>query len=274
MYLQYWGMRERPFENSLDTRFFFHSQQHDNILAKLLYVVENRLGAAALTGTFGCGKTFIIRSLLNQLSPEQFKTSLIINPIMDADNFLLTIVRQLGGTDLPNKKSELLASDLQAKLGHLLEDNYRNGQDTVVVVDEAHLIEDQRIFELLRILLNFQSDTRYLLTLILAGQPELREKIENQKSLEQRLALKGTLGTLSQDDAKNYILHRIQTAGCTRGVFTKAAAELVVANSGGIPQRINRICDMALLSGFGMGIGKIGPDIVEMVIKDIEGITG
>lgn len=271
MYLQYWGMREKPFENTLDTKFFYHSQEHDNILAKMMYVVQEGLGAALLTGTFGCGKTLILRSILNQLPPDHYRTSMIINPIMDVDNFLLTIVRQLGGQELPTKKTELLASDLQSKLGHILDDNYRNGQATLIIVDEAHLIEEQNVFELLRLLLNYQTDNRYLVTLLIVGQPELRNKIESMKPLEQRLSLKSVLEPFGEEDTKAYILHRLNVAGCSRGVFTKTAADLVAVNSGGIPRRINRICDMALLTGFGMGAGKIGPDIIENVIHDIEG---
>ena len=138
----------------------------------------------------------------------------------------------------------------------------RDGKETVIVIDEAHIIKDEKIFEEMRLLLNFQLQDRFLLTLLIFGQPELRQMIEDNKQLEQRVAVKCHLESLTESDAKNYIIHRLKVAGTTEAIFSDAAIKIIFEHSGGIPRRINRLCDLCLLAGFGQKVNQINEEIV------------
>ncbi len=189
MYEEYWGFKEKPFQNTPDPRFFYESSEHEEALMKMLYTVEEGLGAGMLTGVFGCGKTVIGQSLLEKLPSDKYKVAFITNPQLEYVELLRAIVRNLKIVELPIKKTELSADSLLEILGNILENNAKDGRETVVIVDEAHVIKDERIFEELRLLLNFQRKDKFLLTLLLFGQPELKQRIEDNKQLEQRIAM-------------------------------------------------------------------------------------
>lgn len=265
MYEEYWGLAEKPFLNTPDPKFLYYSAQHEEALSRLFYTIHERVGAGMLTGAFGCGKTVIAQALLRELSAEKYKSAYIANPRLDDIELLRMIIHNLGIKEPPIRKSDIL---------NLLEDillnNLRNGKDSVVIIDEAHAIDNDSIFEEIRLLLNFQLEDRFLLTLLLLGQPELKEKINKNIQLEQRISVKCYLGNLSKDETKNYIDHRLQVAKRTEPIFTDKAINLIIGYSGGIPRRINRLCDMCLLAGFAKGIDKIDNDIVQEEIKGLE----
>jgi len=148
-------------------------------------------------------------------------------------------------------------------LNNVLINNARDGKDSIIIIDEAHVIEDVQIFESLRLLLNFQLPDRFLLTLILSGQPELREKIDLNKQLEQRIAIKCHLTNLDLKDTLGYISHRLKVAGREQPIFTKEAMESIYEHTGGIPRRINRLCDICLLSSFSANLNQIDKTVVE-----------
>jgi general secretion pathway protein A len=137
-------------------------------------------------------------------------------------------------------------------------------------VDEAHVIEERNIFEELRLLMNFQRRNQFLLTLLFIGQPELKEKIEQIKQLQQRIAVSYYLDHLKPEEVEAYILHRLRVAGRDTPIFTPGALRLVTEYSGGIPRRINHICDLALMEGFGKGAAQVDEAIVQDVARDIE----
>jgi len=275
MYEQYWGLKERPFQNTPDPRFFYYSAQHEEAITRLKYAVEEQLGAAMLTGIFGCGKTMIIQTLMQELSSAgNYKIAHITNPQMSHLELLRSVAYYLGVTNLPEKKSDIMADYLVEKIEEALRNNWSDGKNTVLVIDEAHIIEDKMILEELRLLLNFQLTDRFLLSLLLVGQPELRRSIEANKQLSQRIAIRCHLDRFNEEETKQYVMHRLKIAGCpdtkVSGLFTEAALRLIYEGSGGIPRRINHICNMALLSGYGKSITKIGTDIIQDVIKEVE----
>jgi len=145
-----------------------------------------------------------------------------------------------------------------------------NNKDTVIIIDEAQAINNLTAFEELRLLLNFQLNNRFLLTLILIGQPELREKINELKQLKQRLAIKYHLNPLNEQETEKYIIHRLEVAEATREIFTTNAMHLTWERSDGIPRVINNICDMSLLVGFTKKLNKIDRDLIEEVAGDLE----
>jgi len=265
MYEEYWGLKEKPFENTADPRFLFESSQHQEALTRLKYVIYEEKGLAVLTGIFGCGKTVIAEKLLKILSEDAFEVAIIVNPQFSAIELLRHIIYNFGykGNTL-EKKDEVVQ-----KLVEILQNNFSNGRRSILIIDEAHLIDDLQIFEELRVLLNYQYDHRFLLTLLLCGQPELREKINNLKQFAQRVAIKYKLEALSREDVKLYINHRLSIAGCTKEVFEESSYDYIFRQTGGIPRRINQICDMSLLTGYCEGEKIISPSVIETVVKDL-----
>ncbi|MCK5306868.1 MAG: AAA family ATPase, partial [Candidatus Omnitrophica bacterium] len=186
MYEAYWGLREKPFENTPDPRFIYYSQRHEEALSRMLYVIRERKGAGILTGEYGSGKTLLSRVLLEELSSEQYHSALIFNPMLPSMELVKEIIYQLGG----DTSSLLSKTDLLHYLNDILYKNRDDDKNTVIVVDEAQAISEESGFEELRLLLNFQLNDNFLLTLILLGQPELKEKIKNLPQLRQRLAVR------------------------------------------------------------------------------------
>ncbi len=271
MYEQYWELKEKPFQNTPDPHFFYHSRQHEEALAKLTYAVKEGLGAGMLTGTFGCGKTVLGRVIIENLSADVYKIAYINNPQLSYVDLLRSIVRHLKRVDLPQRLSELSTDYLLELLENILTNNVRDGGETVIIVDEAHSINNESVFDGLRMLLNFQLEDRFLLTLLLFGQSELKDKIEDIKQLEQRIAVKCHIDALNREEAGEYIFHRLRMAGQERPLFTEEAIDLIHQRSGGIPRKINRLCDMSLLAGAHMEISIINRGIIEQEIKELIG---
>ncbi len=250
MYEAYWKLQEKPFKNTADPRFLCSFPQHSDALMKLTYAVRENMGAAMLTGVFGCGKTFIARTLLSSLSKNRYTSAYLDYPPASGAEFLRAVVRTLKYSELPDKKTELLEDALLESLQALLLDDAREGKEAVIVIDEAHSIEDDRIFEKIRLLLNFQSESRFLLALILVGQPELAGKVANLRQLDQRVAVKCHLEALTGEETRDYVTRRLEVAGRKEPVFTDQVLDLIHRATGGIPRRINHICDACLMTGF------------------------
>ena len=269
MYEEYWGLSEKPFENTPDPRFLYSSPQHKEALARLLYAVEERKGAAMLSGVFGCGKTLLIQALMDELGEGKYHMSLISYPQLTDVELLMAITEELGGEDLPTRKTEVLVNVLLTQLKNILTDNMKDGRETVILIDEAHIIEDRKIFEELRLLLNFQERDRFLLTLILVGQPELADNIKRIKQLEQRIAIRCQLTSFSDEETTTYIGHRLAVAQRREPIFTPAAVKVIHEHSGVIPRRINNACDLGLLTGSGREVKEIDDKLMQEVVKDL-----
>ena len=271
MYEKYWELTEKPFENTPNPRFLYHSAQHEEGLYRLLYAVKEQKGAAMMTGVFGCGKTLLARTILKELGKDIYRVAFLTNPQLSYVEFVLAIANSLGAKGLPAKKTEILTNVVLENIDTILQNNMKDGKKTVVIIDEAHIIENKEVWEGLRLLLNYQLEDRFLLTLLLLGQPELIANLDSNKQLSQRIAIRCHLANLDMDDASKYILHRLKIAGRKDQLFTDEAVKLIYDKSGGIPRRINHICDLALLTGFGRKEKIVDRDIIEEVSKDIEG---
>lgn len=266
MYEEYWGLSEKPFQNTPDPKFLYLSSEHEEALMRMTYAVQECLGAAMLSGVFGCGKTMLAWALLKELG-ENYKPAIVSNPTLDATELLREICYQLGiKENLPHDKT-----DLMHLIDRILHNNINDGKDTVIIIDEAHLISDMMVFEELRLLLNLQLRDRFLLTLILVGQPELEEKVTNNKQLSQRIAIKYHLDRLNEEDTRNYIYHRLKVAGRTEVIFNEETIAAIFEASGGIPRRINHVCAMSLVIGFGRKVKAIDIDIVEEAAETLVG---
>jgi general secretion pathway protein A len=262
MYLEYWGLQKYPFENVPDPEFMFYSPEHKEALARLVYAVKRNKGAVLLTGEVGCGKTMLSRVFIQQLAEYGFDIGLITNPSLSPIDFLKEALNQIGLDSKSDSKPKLLNT-----LNNAMIENMQKGRTTLFIIDEAQMISDET-FEEIRLLLNFQLNDRFLLNLVLIGQPELRDKIRAYKQLDQRIANRYHLNPLNMDNTKAYISLRLEKAGQPNNMFTPAAVDEIYNHSEGVPRIINNICDLALLIGFSMKYDKIDIDTIKKVIKD------
>ena len=244
MYLEYWGLSEKPFENTPDPKFFYSSQMHQEALNRILYGVVNNKGCVLLTGEYGCGKTAMLRKVIESLDPHRFELALLNYPIFSPSEFLREVLFQYGGDNSPGSKLELFH-----RISTFGFDNLKLEKQNLLMIDEAQLIEDADIYEQMRLLLNLQLEDQGLLTLFLVGQPELRERIMTYPQLDQRISIRYHLRYFAEDDVAGYIRHRMRIAGARREVFTPAAISMIGRISHGIPRRINNVCDLSLLEG-------------------------
>jgi type II secretory pathway predicted ATPase ExeA len=266
MYKEYWKLKEKPFENTPDPKFFYHSPNHEEALMRIYYVVKERKGAGLLTGEYGSGKTMLTRFVIKELSQNtnDYKIALIVNPSLSAEDFLKEIIFQIDGLECEGSKLKLLHT-----LNSILYKNMEERKDVLVIVDEAQAIDRQEMFEELRLLLNFQLNTRFLLTLLLVGQPELREKINRIPQLKQRIAISFHLNVLTAEEVAQYIAHRCTVAGSEKMLFTEEAVGVIAANSGGIPRKINTYCELALMQGMFYNKEMVDKKIAEEVGEEI-----
>ena len=188
---------------------------------------------------------------------------MITNPTLEPSDFLKEILYQLGLNPDTNSKADLL--DILNK--RMLE-NMKQDKTTLLIIDEAQLISKQT-FEEIRLLLNFQLNDRFLLTLILIGQPELRDIVRGIKQLDQRIAIRYHLKPLNFEETVKYIVFRLKKAGLTRGIFTRQAIDEVYNYSQGVPRKINNVCDMSFLIGFSSKKKVIDSKIIKEVIEDL-----
>lgn len=260
MYNEYWKLRKKPFDNSPDPKFLFHSAQHDEALMRLLYTIQSSKGAALLTGEYGCGKTLLMHTIVTELPKGSFNIAYLTNPRWNANELIQEILYQLEIDSDVTSRIKMLHD-----LNDFLFNNIRNNKHTIIIVDEAQTISDIETFEELRLLLNFQLNDRFLLSLFLVGQSELNDIVKGMPQLYQRIAIRYHLKQFSEIDTKNYIQHRLKVAGRTEPIFTKGAYREIYNYSKGIPRTINNICDLGLVIGF----GKHSPRIDEHLIKSI-----
>lgn len=268
MYKQYWGFKEKPFENTPDPRFMYYSIQHLEALTRLLFAVTERKGAAILTGEYGSGKTFISRVITSRLLKEEhnYNIALIVNPAVPSLELLQEILFQLG----EESKKESRKIDVLRALNERLYKNMNENRHTVVIIDEAQVINSTSVFEEIRLLLNFQSDDRFLLTLLLLGQPDLKQKVGEIPQLEQRFSVKYHLTNLNLPETVNYIMHRCQAAGRKENIFTDRAYRVIYEASKGIPRKINNICDISLLVGHSNQLKIIDEGVISAVAEDLK----
>ena len=264
MYTAYWKLREKPFDNTPDPRFLYLSQEHEEGLSRLRYVIDDGKGAGMLTGVFGCGKTLLTQALLQELDPTRYRIGLVRDPLVPYLELLRMVARSLGIAEPPLQKSDVLAA-----IEHILTRNLQDGKESVVIIDDAHAIPDETAFEQVRLLLNFQLATKFLLTILLVGQPELTSKVDVNKQLAQRIAIAYHLGPLNEQETSEYIRHRLSVAGADTRIFTDEAITLVFKDSAGIPRRINQICDMSLFTGYGKRVELLDEQLVQEAVKSL-----
>ncbi len=264
MYLEYWNLSRKPFENTPDPDFFYFSPDHNEAYIRFRYAISENKGAFLLTGEFGCGKTTLIRLLVSELNSEQYKVILLNNPRGSVHKLLKGLLIELND-DFLNSSMDA-ENNYERLVGEQLLKNHENDLKTLLIIDEAQLIQDDTALEEIRLLLNFQLDDGFLINLFLVGQPELRNRLDNFPQLEQRLYCKYHLTNLNIEETTNYIRHRMEISGAKSKIFTEEAIVKVFNKSRGIPRRINNICDLALLFGSQYQADQIDSKIIESAV--------
>ena len=267
MYEEFYGFREPPFNITPDPRFLFFSQRHREAFDHLLFGVAQRKGFIQITGEVGAGKTTLCRALFETLG-DDYETALILNPRMTSLQLLRSILGELGLETRGNDRFRF-----QAELNRFLLDQVAKGQDVVLVIDEAQDMSIE-LLEEVRLLSNLETDQRKLLQIILIGQPELRQILDDKRlrQLRQRITVRYHLAPLSLHETEHYIGHRLRLAGANgRPTFGRWALRRIYRYSKGVPRLINAVCDKVLLCGFVDGTDQLRLRHVRRAVRELEG---
>ena len=265
MYLEYYDLKEKPFAITPDPDFIYLNDTFRQGFNEIVYAVHNKLGLAVIIGEVGTGKTTLARAILKELR-GRCKTAYIINPALSFEELVSAILRDLGETDLPEGREALLT-----KLNEFLLDAYEKGETVVVFIDEAHLLEEKEL-EKVRLLSNLETNKEKLLQIVLIGQPELGKTLSKRsmRQLRDRIVVQVGLEPFKPSEVCDYIYHRLSLAGDAGALtFTPRACKKIAQLSGGIPRRINLLCDRALLAAYAKRTFEVTPKLVKEAAKDI-----
>lgn len=247
MYEKFYNLKEKPFNNCPDPRFFYPSPKHDEALHRLLYAIQERKGFVVITGEIGSGKTTVCRTVLNKLDPSS-EVCMITNTHLSSKELIMAILEDLQVSYKAGTKVKLLH-----QLNDYLIQKMQEDKNVILIIDEAQNLTPS-VLEEVRMLSNLETDTEKLIQIILLGQPQLREKLKLKEleQLRQRVAVYYHLYPLTKEETYGYVQHRLNIASQngTLSLFTSEAIEILHEFSRGIPRLINYACDNALLSGF------------------------
>lgn len=268
MYTEHFKLRELPFENTPDPRFFFSTDQHDEALAAIEYTVRMRKGFVMITGGVGSGKTTVARTMINRCASHAHVVQLI-HGLHTGREVLAQVLHVL---DAKGKEHSDTAK-LRVAVHNVLNHHAQAGRPVVLIIDEAQTLSDEALEEL-RLLSNFDTATTKLVQVVLVGQPELRQRVRNLPALRQRVAVAKQIKPLTMEQTYEYIIHRLRAASLdNRTVEVRVTAEALARLhlvSNGAPRMINFICDNCLLLLFGKGDAKrITETVVNQVITDL-----
>ena len=268
MYEAFYGLRERPFELTPNPRFLFLTPHHREALSTLEYGLSSRTGIAVLLGDAGTGKTTLVHAALKAKSTRQSLVVYLNNPSLTRSEFVEFLAAGFAlSPDAAKSKTRCLF-----ELTELLARRHEAKQMSALVIDEAQCLPDA-LLEEIRLLANIESACEKLLSIVLAGQPELADRL-NQPSLrqlKQRVGLRCALHPLTRADASLYIASRVRIAGGqVDQVFTQDAIDLAHERAAGIPRTISVICDNALVSGFALDRRPVDAAVVAEVCRDFD----
>ena len=264
MYHNFYNFSEAPFNLTPNSRFFYSSVKHVEVLSILKYAIDHRKGFVVITGDIGSGKTTVCRALINQLD-NKTHTALITNTRMSGKDLLMSILDDFEVEYQPGSKSKL-----HSQLNDFLIAQLRENNNVVLIIDEAQNLSPA-VLEEVRLLSNLETENEKLIQIIFLGQPKLKKKLAlpSLEQLRQRIAVYYHLTPLTYEETKNYISHRLKIASnSNREYLTAEAIDLIYEFSKGVPRLINQICDSAFLTGYIAEAKKIDTNIVEEVIGE------
>ncbi len=271
MYSNYFGLKEKPFSISPDPRYLYMSELHREALAHLLYGISSDGCFILLTGDVGTGKTTVCRCLLAQL-PDNTDVALIVNPRLTVFELLATICDELEIAFDASEESEKSVKAYIDRLNVYLLDAHARGRNVALLIDEAQNLSLD-LLEQLRLLTNLETDQKKLLKIVLLGQTELREVLNQKEAaqINQRITSRYHLLPLDRQNSFAYIHHRLAVAGERRQIFSKSALSRVFEFSKGIPRLINALCDRSLLGAYVEEKSQVNPRIVNTAAREVLG---
>ena len=238
----YWGLRETAFENAPNPRFLWLSPAHSESLVRLSYALRQRRGCAILTGEPGCGKTLLTRAVVQRLESHRYEIGLLTNPHGGRVDLLREVLYELGVETAESDRAEL-----QHQLHDLIARNFRQGRETIIIVDDAQQADDPEWFEELSALLNVQTNERSLVTILLAGTPDLIPKVHAVRHLDRRVSIRCQVAPLTEEQTAQYLRYRLSVAGCREEIFSPDAVVAIHQATQGIPRQINDLGDSAMM---------------------------
>lgn len=266
MYAEFYGLKELPFALTPDPRFIYLTPSHTEVMANLHYGIGSGKGLVVVTGEVGTGKTTVLRWMMQRLD-RTVLVAYIFNPRFSITEFYQHVAALLNIQKWETKP------ELLVELGKALESRHSRGLRTVLIIDEAQGLSPA-VLEEIRLLSNFESDTAKRLQIVLTGQPELREVLNDPdlRQLKQRVALRCAIKPLpTVEETGRYITSRLLVAGANRtDIFSSAAIDYIYRCTEGIPRNINNLCDNALLTGYAAGDLTIDRSIIEEVAESLD----
>ncbi len=265
-YLEYFGLKEHPFSNVVDNRFYYNSPLHSDALVKLKYAVDTRKGLAVVIGPIGAGKTTLARRFLEELDESAYEAALlvVVHSSVSSEWLFKKFAIQLGVKEVKDDKVELL-TQIYRKLYEINEE----GKKAVVMIDEVQMLNSKEIMEEFRGLLNMESTDGKMLNFIFFGLPELEQVLALDEPLKQRVAMRIRLNEFSEKDTRDYINHRLTVAGCDNEIFSDGAIKSMYQYTNGTPRLINTVCDNALLESYLDKTRVIDESIIQTVAVDL-----
>jgi len=268
MYLRHFGLRELPFELTPNPKYLFLTPGHREALSNLQYGLLAAKAMTLLVGEAGTGKTTLVRTALESDRCRQVSCVYLNNPRLSRAEFVALVAARIG---LPPQAAESKAAFLEELERELVQRRTR-GETTALVVDEAQSLDDDMLEEI-RLLANIETATEKLLPVVLAGQPEVRDRLNQPtlRQLKQRIALRCEIAPFTVEETAAYIANRIRIAGGEAvKLFTRDAVVLIHERARGIARTINVVCDNALLTAMGLGRRPVDREIVAEVIRDFD----
>lgn len=263
MYESFFGLKEKPFRISPDPRFLYLAPQHREVLSKCQYMITNKVGPVYVFGPIGSGKTSIARRIYQELADDpEFRVAMLLSPNLKSPNaFLRTLMDEFG------VKTERAYDRSLSNFSKFLIQEFEASRTPVLLIDEAQHLR-RGILELIKFLLNYETNTQKLLQIVLFGQSELATNIASYPELKSRM-FPSALAALSAEDMADMIAWRFRTAGGEKLPFTNKALAEIFRRSVGVPREVCRVCDMALLSAFNRRQAGVDAPLVAEVADEL-----
>jgi general secretion pathway protein A len=265
MYEAHFKLKERPFSISPDPRFIYLTAQHQEALAKVQYAISQKMGVSAIYGDIGAGKRSLARRLwVLYADNPQYNFAMIVHPNFPSTFQFVKEIRREFSLDKPPRS---LSDALDEFQDYLLE-AHSKGKTNILIIDEAQNLKPSN-YETIRQLLNFETNTEKLLQIALFGQNELASRIDKQPELKDRITIFGALTPLTYEDAVALIDFRWKVAGGDKHPFDQEALTAIFKYSKGLPRKISKLCDNALIRAFSMETQIIGKETIDDVAAEV-----
>lgn len=263
IYTSHWGLSFPPFANDSRAETFVPTRSAALAIARLRYSLGMGMGASALFGEPGVGKTRIVRLILAEFAGANWLTGYMPSPIGGARD-ILAALNQSEANAVPDCSTGL------PELQRFIKRRSHARQPILLAVDDVQTARGPDLLETIRTLLNIDDDGVKAVSILLAGQPSMEKRLAMASGFDSQLLMRAVLEPMTDEEARFYILARLKAAGSRQGIFTKQAADKVVALAKGNPRQINRLCELSLVIAYGLEAAKIGPEVVEMAAADLD----